>query len=150
MAVLRLVNSSCRHSGFTLLEMSLVLLIISSGLFVLGATQIWQPATQLREKLAIQQFVRLYENGMNYSLTHQTGVAILVQEGEKNVVVSDTAENWHQKMSYPDTLKFTSLGGTKIKIYDGKVKTPKTLTFTGQSGTYVLTTQLYWGRLRVK
>ncbi|WP_164508124.1 type II secretion system protein [Lapidilactobacillus wuchangensis] len=145
-----LVNKARRCAGFTLLEMSLVLLIISSGLFVLGTAHTWQPATQLREKLAVQQFRRLYENGMNYSLTHQTGVAIAVHDSQKEVLVSDTAEKWHQQMHYPDSLKFTSQGSTKIQIYAGKVKKPKTLTFTGKSKEYVLTTQFYWGRLRAK
>ena len=150
MVVLRLVNNSSRCSGFTLLEMSLVLLIISSGLFVLGANHAWQPASKLQERLAVQQFIRLYENAVNYSLTHRTRTTIVVHDSEKKVLVADTTGKWHQKIYYPASLTFTSQGSTTIEIYKGKVKTPKTLKFSGKNGVYVLTTQLYWGRLRVK
>lgn len=145
------LQSPKRKAAFTLLEMTLVLLMVSFTL-LWGSHTASGNFTAFTEEASVYRFVHLYNRAMNHSLTHQTGVLIThnIQEGYSVFKSLDTSDPWQCRIDYPPTIRMDRNMVAFLMIFDGKVSQPRTLTFHGQSRDFVLTVQMTWGRLLVK
>lgn len=138
------------RSAFTLIEMTLTLFLLSS-LFIIGSHYYQPQTTELSEKLAVRQFKRAWDSGVNYSATHKTNIYVEFNANQNTVDFYTFAHGWGRQIQFPDTIKFGSNAKSFNSIADGKTKKPVTIVFTNQRGhDYKVTAQLYWGRLNVK
>lgn len=139
-----------RPSGFTLLEMSLTLFLIS-GALVLGGR--YQPVQfqDWQEHMVINHFKETWDNALSYSLTRHTIVAISFYQSKGYVRFLSGNGKWCRYVRYPKQMTIQPKNGSPvINIRNGNLVNPQIIEFKSGQKTTSLTAQMHWGRLDEK
>ncbi|WP_261807184.1 hypothetical protein [Lapidilactobacillus luobeiensis] len=138
--------SSC--AAFSLLESCLVLLILS-GLLLLGGTSSRQDWSQLAEQAALSRLETAYEQAHAYSLAHQTKVILQIDDSTKTVRLDYGPHQGSRIINYPRSVRLQiNHSQRRVVIRSGLIAEPVSIYWTGPYLKRIITLQMKWGRLK--